>query len=1555
MRRTDLGSGLGRWARKAAALLVAVSGLAACSAREQGALEDEELRSSTQAVLSSTQARVLGFESSADWKASSGSISASTTKTQGSSALGIVPNGWTEVTSIALSSLASVRDKVTYDLRVPQTPTWGETRVIIQIPSKGITWADLGQKSLTGFTAGTFKSVEFAIPAAVKTALSGTYTDLTIKVVVNAPTQTSPYVVDNLVLTDESAPPTPPGSSPVEFSVKYPEGRKLEETFVSTTDHFSALSQAIFGQTTGTRLVANFGSFTTYFQSQAGLNGDLYSVGPIQLDVKTVLNGAIYTKANISEQGVYWDANAGRWVRTADAPKVSGGVISQTVTPKTLTWKVDWPTSIIRDYNYTAEVAPADVAIDPGSYGNFVFHRHRVFLKAGTYYLKNFDLEPASELHLDTSAGPVIVYVQSNLNSSQGLISRAAVFTDKGSDGQMLLGFLGDAPAIVEGPFSGTLVAPRALIQLSRPNRTTPGPHRGAFFAKSFEGASSNILIQHIPFGGWDKISCPSGDSDDDGVTDCDESCPMDSAKTRPGVCGCGQPEADSDGDGVPDCIEACKNDPSKQVPGSCGCSDSPVPAGTPCIDERCGVASVCDGDGRCGSTNLCEDGLPEDCRIVLNDTRKYLVCKGSVDYATAEQRCGQWEEGNLAIIDEQKENAFLASVLLGQDGWVGGRATSQGVWQWDGGLPFYSASGGRLNRSWLNWAKTGPETSGCLELIAATGAWKAVSCTTKVPGYVCETRRDYYASRPPRKITDEDFYGPGAKEFDVSDICVPASTVFVDQQGLPLTDTQALYYIDRCATCGDQVNDTGADGDCQYCTGALAEPVNEPTCSGFDASQRRACTFADPAPGATPCTSDYQCSGQEVCGAVFKGSACSPGDQDCYVGAGSPDSSSTRYCGVPLVFTGGDATTCASADTSGLPCAEEPWVCARSDKIDTSSPLSDPETNLTPEERTAEEVFGAPRNDEETVYAADPACPDALSCGSQGFAHPWCWTKVEDKLASKSAGDPSRAIDSVPPGPGQPDVDNKRVAAGSGGVLRFEADPALVIDFNVTPKAFSEMDVSLGARGQFIAEAKFNFGITKGTVSIVDALAKLEAERCGVTTDVHLTVLGQDLLPALIDDPEILKVSVPDEESRTKCEKWTAAVPWQVNRVKKALRDAQELMRQYKQMAEQVPAQNFAVGELCTFVQASAPDDFPKVSDCSVEAAEDTINRFIKYYEKQINGAIIQLSDDANDTVEGGLAGLLKKLEELSIQTPPDWDIPTVAEEELWEIASAQFFLGPIPMTLQVEAFVTYGLGDVALRAGITPKIPTDGNPVEFAYASVSAGPEASAGIGLFVGAGFSAGPFEAAVGVSGKVVLGELQVPVHGRAGFYVSALKDTRPTGEAELVFPEGGPYKYQFELNYDYGMKVTIPKILQGSLGVEARVRFWLFSKKWKAELVRFDGFPVGSDEPFFEQELFSGSGTLGRFDWGLVQLPIPLVKLPTLSLRPAGTKLASDLDLTEVEDLFYDEQCLCMSEDEACSAPEECCPPEMLGYDLVRCIAPSGSTQTVCQYGQIINN
>lgn len=116
-------------------------------------------------------------------------------------------------------------------------------------------------------------------------------------------------------------------------------------------------------------------------------------------------------------------------------------------------------------------------------------------------------------------------------------------------------------------------------------------------------------------------------DADGDGVADCLDDCPDDSAKTDPGICGCGTPDTDSDADGTADCRDECPSDPDKIDAGTCGCGvsdgDSDGDGTADCVDDcpndpaktsfgacGCGISDA-DSDG--DQVPDCFDQCPDD------------------------------------------------------------------------------------------------------------------------------------------------------------------------------------------------------------------------------------------------------------------------------------------------------------------------------------------------------------------------------------------------------------------------------------------------------------------------------------------------------------------------------------------------------------------------------------------------------------------------------------------------------------------------------------------------------------------------------------------------------------------------------------------------------------------------------------------------------------------------------------------------------------------------------------------------------------------------------
>jgi len=184
---------------------------AACSG------EGPEADVTTQALTAPDVDRVLGFEATtvSDWaivQNGPGTLSVSTTVSQGSHSLAVTSHGYVPVQSVALSSLGSrVGSVIRYDIMLPaelkqiSPGKYGATQLYLNSPSAGLNNVYIGQAELSPLPLGQWNTISFTPTAAVLTKLRGTYTDLRVTIVVNAPyNATKPYLLDNLRFSDKT-------------------------------------------------------------------------------------------------------------------------------------------------------------------------------------------------------------------------------------------------------------------------------------------------------------------------------------------------------------------------------------------------------------------------------------------------------------------------------------------------------------------------------------------------------------------------------------------------------------------------------------------------------------------------------------------------------------------------------------------------------------------------------------------------------------------------------------------------------------------------------------------------------------------------------------------------------------------------------------------------------------------------------------------------------------------------------------------------------------------------------------------------------------------------------------------------------------------------------------------------------------------------------------------------------------------------------------------------------------------------------------------------------
>lgn len=196
VQRTDDARNTGRARSWLVATLIATSWLGC------GVTSNESPGSSSFAITSNEEA--LGFEATQAWSKTAGTFGLSQRHVEGQASLAVSNVGYTELTSRALSSLGPVGPNISFDLLLPTAqpnPSWlGAVDLYFSLPSAGISNRPLGHQELTGLPLDSFQRVQFALSAADRASLGGTYSDLTFKLVLNVPQGSGQYLFDRLSL-----------------------------------------------------------------------------------------------------------------------------------------------------------------------------------------------------------------------------------------------------------------------------------------------------------------------------------------------------------------------------------------------------------------------------------------------------------------------------------------------------------------------------------------------------------------------------------------------------------------------------------------------------------------------------------------------------------------------------------------------------------------------------------------------------------------------------------------------------------------------------------------------------------------------------------------------------------------------------------------------------------------------------------------------------------------------------------------------------------------------------------------------------------------------------------------------------------------------------------------------------------------------------------------------------------------------------------------------------------------------------------------------------------
>lgn len=598
-----------------------------------------------------TVERVLGFEkvssnaSQSDWffgPGSTGTISSSTTHTEGVTSLQIANVGWAQVQSVRVGPLGQVATTATLDLRVAGTGNlaWGDIILQADAPSQGIFNAQLGQVLLGGKTKATWHHLSVPLSQSFVSKLSASnLSDLSVRYTINLP-------AGSTVNLDKASFGQPPGGSGGTGGSST--GGASGSSGTSGTGGVAGAGSGGTSATGGGGGASGVGgtSGTGGSGASSGSNGSGGTAGSggsggtaggksvefffdlpagvakeaVALDayggtltigdsakiitptgafssasaVGSTLTTSVGANAQLqslwSQPNVLLKTNAhlfGSLTTQGALTKQSGAVVDGTTSQLTSldplrrsSWVVTFPVTALPPQTITTATT-----FTPGSYGvTAIKPGGKLRLSPGTYTFKSLSLESGGTLDVDNTNDAVFLYSETTLGWAGSLTEHDATTNN------ILVGVAGQTPTTLASSFRGVLVAPQASVTLS----SCAPAHSGAFFAKSFTLAPYGV-VKHRPF---DSISvcsafecsglcpCVSGSAcKNDG--DCDEGL----------VCGIGQGPRFGNAAGTNACWSPeCPRDDSMRLCGGVGrpCGLCTMPPTLCTSDADCTVGDVC-------------------------------------------------------------------------------------------------------------------------------------------------------------------------------------------------------------------------------------------------------------------------------------------------------------------------------------------------------------------------------------------------------------------------------------------------------------------------------------------------------------------------------------------------------------------------------------------------------------------------------------------------------------------------------------------------------------------------------------------------------------------------------------------------------------------------------------------------------------------------------------------------------------------------------------------------------------------------------------------------
>ena len=253
-------------------------------------------------------------------------------------------------------------------------------------------------------------------------------------------------------------------SAPVmDLSVRLPAGVRTGQVAVAGDTFTLEVGADVAGSPDS--VVTHMGSLRMY-----GVGGNLptvYTVGGVNL-VAVRVNGNLYSEGLV----------------TGALSRVTGSVIRGSFGRRTETRHVEYPPTSGGNVN---AIGPfANVTLAPGRYDDItVTTGGTLRLSAGKYYLRRLLLSTSGDIVINTSAGPVEIYVTNSMSLTGDVLGDAS---------KILVGYSGTFPSNVSGNFNGTVLAPSSTLTITGGLLET---QRGAFFARAIV-LTAVTRIRHV-------------------------------------------------------------------------------------------------------------------------------------------------------------------------------------------------------------------------------------------------------------------------------------------------------------------------------------------------------------------------------------------------------------------------------------------------------------------------------------------------------------------------------------------------------------------------------------------------------------------------------------------------------------------------------------------------------------------------------------------------------------------------------------------------------------------------------------------------------------------------------------------------------------------------------------------------------------------------------------------------------------------------------------------------------------------------------------------------